>query len=176
MQIFPVGRVYNFMGARHLFMAISILMTVVAAVAVFIVPKPSLGTDFQGGTEIEVEFKKDTAAGDIRKAVTESGFSAPDVIRVSENNAKCRYLIRVQEVSTISAEKQREIAKTLCVGEGPVTADCPDVATELKVSPGGDKISVRYRETPDLHWIRERMATVHGIALREGENNPTLQN
>lgn len=175
MQLFPVGRVYAFMRQQRLFAFVSITMTLVAAV-LLVKPGPNLGTDFKGGTEIEVEFKKDTGSGEIRDAVIASGFSAPDVIRVSENNAKYRYLIRVQEVSTIGIEKQKEIARVLCIGEG--LPDCPDarVGTELKVSPGGDKISVRYRETPDLAFIRERMKSVHGVALREGENNPVLQN
>jgi preprotein translocase subunit SecF len=177
MQIFPVGRVYDFMGQRRLFAVISVLMTLVAAFLI-VKPGPNLGTDFKGGTEIEVEFKGDTGSGEIRDAVIASGFSAPDVIRVSENKARNRYLVRVQEVSTIGAEKQRQIARVLCIGEGLPETDCPEakVGTEFKVSPGGDKIAVRYRETPDLGWIRERMKTVHGIALREGESNPTLQN
>jgi preprotein translocase subunit SecF len=150
-------------------------MTVVSAFLI-VKPGPNLGTDFKGGTEIEVEFKKDTSPAEIRDAVRHAGFSAPDVIRVAENTAHFRYLIRVQEVSTIGPEKQREIAKALCVGDGAPTADCPDVGTELKVSPGGDKIAVRYRDTPDLAWVRTRMQAVPGIALREGESNPTLQN
>ena len=58
----------------------------------------------------------------------------------------------MQEVSTIGAEKQREIARVLCVGDDAPRRTCPDDkrATEVKVSPGGDKIDVRYRDTPDL--------------------------
>src|ERR1041384_2563620 len=100
MQIFPVGRIYDFMGARYLFAAISILMTVAAGILV-VYPGPNLGTDFKGGTEVEVDFKRDVAAGEIRQAVVANGFSAPEVVRVSEGNAKNRFLIRVQEVSTI---------------------------------------------------------------------------
>ena len=177
MQFFPVGRVYDFMGQRKLFAIISFLMTVISAILI-VKPGPNLGTDFKGGTEIEVEFKTETGSGEITKAVKEAGFSAPDVIRVSENTAKNRYIIRVQEVSTIGAEKQREIVSALCVGDDAPTADCPEEkrATELKVSPGGDKIAVRYRDTPDLAWIRTRMQAVNGVALREGDNNPSLQN
>ncbi len=107
-----------------------------------------------------------------------SGFSAPEVIRVAENSAKNRYLIRVQEVSTIGPAKQLELARALCVGDDAPAATCPDDrrATELKVSPGGDKIALRFRSTPDLAWVKKRMATVPGVVLREGENNPTVQN
>jgi preprotein translocase subunit SecF len=179
MQLFPVGKIYDFMGSRKLFAFISVAMTVFAAV-MLVTPGPNLGTDFKGGTEIEVEFKRETSTTEITNAVEASGFSAPDVIRVAENGAKNRYLIRVQEVSTIGAEKQRELARALCVADdgAPAPADCPDSqrGTELKVSPGGDKIAVRYRDTPDLAWIRTRMQTVSGVAMREGEANPTLQN
>jgi preprotein translocase subunit SecF len=177
MQLFPVGRVYDFMGQRRMFAFISLGMTLMAAILI-VKPGPNLGTDFKGGTEIEVEFKGATGSGEIQDAVVASGFSSPDVIRVSENNAQNRYLIRVQEVSIIGGEKQKELARTLCIGDGLPETDCPParVGTELKVSPGGDKISVRYRETPDLDWIRERMKAVPGVALREGENNPTVQN
>jgi preprotein translocase subunit SecF len=175
MQIFPVGRVYPFMGARRLFAFISVLTTVIAA-GLLVRPGPNLGTDFKGGTEVEVDFKRDVAPVDIRHAVSASGFSEPEVVRVSEGKSKNRFLIRVQEVSTIGPERQREIANALCVD---VTSEqCPENrrAVELKVSPGGDKISVRFHESPELAWVKERMQTVHGIAMREGENNPVLQN
>lgn len=177
MQFFPVGRIYDFMGARRLFAFISVAMTVLAAVVIW-KPGPDLGTDFKGGTEIEVDLKKEASTTQISDAVVKSGFSAPDVIRVSDNAAKNRYLIRVQEVSTIGADKQREIARALCVGDDVPADTCPESkrATEMKVSPGGDKIAVRYRDTPDLGWIRSRMETISGVALREGENNPTVQN
>ncbi|HVU04062.1 MAG TPA: protein translocase subunit SecF [Polyangiaceae bacterium] len=177
MQLFPVGKIYDFMGQRRLFAFISVMMTVVAAV-LLVKPGPELGTDFKGGTEIEVDFKKATGSGEIARAVESAGFSHPDVIRVAEANAQNRYLIRVQEVSTIGAEKQKELAKVLCIGEGLPQAECPDerVGTELKVSPGGDKIAVRYRNTPDLAWVRDRVAGVKGIAIREGENSVVVQN
>src|SRR5436190_22614780 len=101
------------MGERHVFAFISVAMTLFAAVMV-IKPGPNLGTDFRGGTEVEVDFKRDIAPSDIRHAVTASGFSQPEVIRVSEGKAKNRFLIRVQEVSTIGPERQREISRVLC--------------------------------------------------------------
>jgi preprotein translocase subunit SecF len=49
-------------------------------------------------------------------------------------------------------------------------------ASEVKFSPGGDKITARFREPPDLEWIRERVSSVPGIRLRPGANNPHIQN
>ena len=58
------------------------------------------------------------------------------------------------------------------------TDACPTErqATEVKFSPGGDKISVRYRNAPDLDWVKQRIAAVKGVVLRPGEHNPLLQN
>src|SRR5512139_2704580 len=99
MQIFPVGKIYDFMGARRLFAAISIIITIIAAVAVFITPRPSFGTDFRAGTE---------------------------VVRVEGVGGQNRFMIRVHEVSTLSVAVQDAIARALCVGEGLSDADCPE--------------------------------------------------
>ena len=52
------------------------------------IPGPNYGTDFKGGTEIEVAFTKAVDGGEIRHAVTKSGaFSEPDVVQVSDADA-----------------------------------------------------------------------------------------
>lgn len=178
MNLIPLGRLYDFMGQRHLFMGLSLAAFFAALVGIF---APGLGlrlgTDFKGGTEIEVAFSGDVSAADVEKAVTASGFSHPDVIKVDDLANKNHYIIRVQEVSTISPEKQVEIERALCAGEGQPTDVCTPnrTATEVKFSPGGDKITVRFRDAPDMAFIKERIAGVGGLALRPGANNPSLQ-
>lgn len=178
MNLIPLGRTYDFMGQRRTFMVISLVLFLAALVGVF-APGMGLrlGTDFKGGTEIEVAFTGDLRVGDITQAVTASGFSHPDVIRVDDTGNKNHYIIRVQEVSTISAEKQAEVERALCGGEGQAADGCTPgrSATEVKFSPGGDKITVRFREAPDLAFVKQRMAGVGGIALRPGVNNPSIQ-
>jgi preprotein translocase subunit SecF len=176
MQIFPVGKTYDFMRLRKVFFFVSLMM-IAGTVALLFLKGPRLGTDFQGGTEIEVAFKKDVRSQQIRDAVTAAGFSQPDVIRVEEATHPFRYLIRVKEVSNLADELKQRIERSLCYG-AKLPGDCPAArqATEVKFSPGGDKITVRFREAPDLEWIRQRMETVREIKLRPGENNPVLQN
>lgn len=177
MRLFPVGKVYDFMGKAKLFAGLSIALALLSVVLVFY-PGPKLGTDFKGGTEVELEFKQPTEAGAVRRAVEAAGFGSPDVIPVAGGKApNTRYLIRVQEVSTIGPEQQGQIARALCSGENP-PPECSEArrATELKFSPGGDKISMRFNEAPDLGWIKQQLASVPGIQLRAGENNPLLQN
>ncbi len=178
MQFFPSGKIYNFMGMRLPAGLASFAMIVASIVALF-VPGPLLGTDFKGGTEVEVAFGAGVTDEQIRQAVVEAGFSTPDVIRINDEDIAHRFLIRVQEVSTIEQAQQREIERALCFGEGLDEASCPAArrATEVKFSPGGEKITVRFSEAPDLGWVREQLGGgTGGVTLREGANNPTIQN
>jgi preprotein translocase subunit SecF len=177
MHLFKSGKVYNFMSVRWYFIGLSLFLTFGAAI-LLLLGKARLGTDFTGGTEVEIAFMKPVDAGALRAAVVRAGFQTPGVIRVEDPKNPNRYLIRVEEVSTITASKQQEIEKTLCLSSGEATEACPveRQATEVKFSPGGDKISVRYRNTPDLDLIKERISAVSGILLRPGAHNPMLQN
>lgn len=175
MQLFPPGKIYDFWRHRRMFLGFT-LLAVVASLVLLVYPGPKLGTDFLGGTEVEVAFRGPVTAEQVRGAVQAHGFSRPDVIRVEDPNNPHRMLIRVQEVSLIDDQQQAVVERRLCLGQP--SAECPPerVATEIKFSPGGDKILVRFAETPNLDWVRERMQGIEGIRLRAGENNPVLQN
>jgi preprotein translocase subunit SecF len=110
--------------------------------------------------------------------VGKRGFSTPDVIRVEDARNPHRFLIRVQEVSTISQETRHRIERKLCFGENLPAAECPPErrSEEIKFSPGGDKITVRFGTPPDLDWIKTRLVPVTQIRLRPGANNPSVQN
>jgi len=177
MQLFPVGKVYDFMRMRRVFGPISFLLVVAAFVSIFY-PGPKLGTDFKGGTEVEVAFLQPVDVPKLRDVITGGGFSTPDVVRVEEGEAQNHFMIRVQEVSSIDEAKQREVETALCFGEGLPQDRCPSdrTATEVKVSPGGDKLSVRYRAAPDLQRIRQQMNSVEAVSVRDGENAVAIQN
>jgi preprotein translocase subunit SecF len=187
MELFPIGKVFDFMGVRHYLIGGSIVLFLLSLVGL-VYPGPVLGTDFRGGTEVEVAFPKPVRAEEIRKAVTGAGLSSPEVITVQDPKNPYRFIIKVQEVTTISPEKQAEIERILCYGENLPETECPPEkqATEVRFSPGGDKISVRFRDeakpaleqehSPLLGWIRERLGGVSQISLREGKNNPFVQN
>ncbi len=172
MQLFPIGKVYDFMGKRGLFMGLSLFMAAASIVLLF-VPGPRLGTDFIGGTEVEVAFEQAVTPAQVRAAVMKGDFSRPDVIRVEDDVNPHRFLVRVQEVSTISEAQQVEIEKRLCLGD-EMPKGCDQHSVEVKFSPGGEKISVRFAASPDLDWIRSRFDGLSGIKVRSGENNPTV--
>ncbi len=177
MQLFQFGKTFDFMGQSRLFGFVSLFM-VVGSLVSLVVPGPLMGTDFQGGTELEVAFQKPVTAGQIRDATSKAGFVAPMAVKVDDPENPYRFLIRVQDVSTITEAKQGDLQRALCYGENLPASECPAErqATEVKFSPGGDKITVRFPAEPDLDWVRERASSVSGIALREGSNNPFVQN
>jgi preprotein translocase subunit SecF len=177
MRLFKTGHVYDFMRMRRYWIGFSLFLTIGSAV-LLLLGKANLGTDFLGGTEVEVAFKRPVSAAEIRGAVIGAGFSSPGVIKVDDPKNPERYMIRVQEVSTISPEKQLEIEHALCLSSGKQEPACTDerLASEVKFSPGGDKITVRFRNAPDLDWVKERISHVKQLALRPGEHNPLLQN
>ena len=121
MHFFAKHRVYDFMKVRRYFIALSLLITFGSlALVLDKVPgfSPKFGTDFKGGTEIEVAFLAAVEAHEVRQAVVAAGFSTPDVVKVEDGKQKNHYLIRVQEVSTLSHETQAEVERALCMTPG----------------------------------------------------------
>jgi preprotein translocase subunit SecF len=168
------------MAMRWFWIPLSIFL-VVASTALTFYPGPNYGTDFRGGTEIEVAFTKTIDAAQIRKAVESSGFSSPEVVKVVDANNPNHYFIKVQDVSALTDESKQAVRKALCLTADstvPVTdsAACPPDAraTEAKFSAGGDKISTRYDTDPDLEKIKAQIQSVPGVSLRPSPTNPQI--
>lgn len=174
MRLFKGDKVYDFMAVRKYWITLSLTLTF-GSLALLLFGKPKLGTDFVGGTEVEIAFQKAVDPSQIRTATEQAGFSTPTVIKVDDSKNPHRYMVRVHEVSTIAPETQRQIEKQLCLGVTDAACTERHRPNEVKFSPGGDKISLRYREAPDLAFVKERISSVKQIALRPGDNNPLLQ-
>lgn len=177
MELIKPGTQYDFMRWRWHFLGASFLL-LVASVVSFFYPGPKVGTDFLGGTELELAFKQEVSAGDVRSAVEHAGFESPEVVSVTDATKPHRFLIRVQDVTVLSEKDKGIIRGKLClIGEdSKVPEGCPPAtsATEIKFSPGGDKIFARYENKPDLATVRQQIGGVEGIKLRAGANNPLL--
>lgn len=181
MEFFKPGRVFDFMGQRKFWIPLSFILVIVSAILCFY-PGPNYGTDFRGGTEIEIAFGKPVDAAVVRAAVEEAGFQTPDVVQVVDANNPYHFLIRVQDVSAITDQEKDALRRTLCYADAGGPADdpvkCPENAraTEVKFSAGGDKISARYDVDPDLEKIKEQVHSVPGVALRASATNPQVLN
>src|SRR5215472_10256381 len=182
MEFFKPGRVFDFMGVRVWWISFSFLAVIVSTVLCFI-PGPNYGTDFRGGTEVEIAFSKPVNAAAVRSTVEAVGFQTPDVVQVVDPNNAYHFLIRVQDVSAITDEERGALRRALCLVEEPGSplddaAKCPENAraTEVKLSAGGDKISARYDVDPDLEKVKEQVQGVPGVALRASATNPQILN
>jgi preprotein translocase subunit SecF len=182
MEFFKPGRVFDFMGVRWFWIPFSLIAVVVSVVLCFF-PGPVYGTDFKGGTEVEMSFGKPLDAGGVRRAVESVGFSSPDIVQVVDGNHPYHFLIRVQDVSAITEGEKDALRSALCFSEdaqAPISdpAKCPENAraTEVKFSAGGDKISTRYDVDPDLEKVKDQVLSVPGISLRASATNPQLLN
>jgi preprotein translocase subunit SecF len=186
MEFFKPGRQFDFMGQRKFWIILSMSLVAISTAFTFwpwanVWPYgPNYGTDFQGGTEIEVAFKQTVDTGEIRKAVESSGFSTPDVVSIGPANTN-HYFIRVQDVSVLDDASKDALRRALCLSldsAAPPSDACPanTRATEVKFSLGGDKIATRYDSDPDLEKIKAQIRSVPGINLRESPTNPQVVN
>ena len=180
MEFFKPGVVYDFMRVRVYWIALSITLVVASTISL-IKPGPNYGTDFRGGTEVELAFLKPVDIGTVRKAVEKAGFTTPDVVQVVDPNNPYHFLIRVQEVTAINDRDKDSLRHALCYfteGEPVDEARCPPNAraTEVKFSLGGDKIDTRYDADPDLSKITEQVRSVPTVTMRPSTTNPQLLN
>ncbi|MEO8876939.1 MAG: protein translocase subunit SecF [Polyangiaceae bacterium] len=176
MEFFKPGRTFDFMGKRWFWIPFSLSLVLISTILLFY-PGPNYGTDFRGGTEIEVAFTKDVTTNQIRSAAEKLGYQNPDVVSVVGQQPN-QYLVRVQEVSVLDDTLRAALKNALCLTDDTKTpaadkAACPQDAraTEVKFSQGGDKIETRYDNTPDLEKIRAQVRSVPGIALRDSTTN-----
>jgi preprotein translocase subunit SecF len=177
MELIKPGRMFNFMRWRWHFIGASVTLLVLSAIS-FFYPGPKMGTDFKGGTEVEIAFTKPVNAGDIRAAAQKIGFADPEVVTVADAENANHFLVRVQEVTVLSEHDKDGIRARMCLvpEDGKAPAGCPPAASasEIKFSPGGDKIFARYEVPPDLAAIRQQLVGAEGVQLRAGANNPLL--
>ncbi|MSP25067.1 MAG: protein translocase subunit SecF [Myxococcales bacterium] len=139
----------DFMGMRRWFIGGSALVVLVAVIGMFY-PGPRWGTDFVGGTEVEVALTTPVQAPQLREAISKAGFDDPEIVTV-DGGIPNHFLVRVKEVSAFSDVQRRGLEDALCLereGEPVKHGDaCPEElrTTDVSFSPGGEKVTVRYK-------------------------------
>lgn len=147
MEMVKPGFYFDFMKYRLPVVAVLALAATASLVSLF-VPGPNYGIDFAGGTELQLAFTAETEPGEIREALEEMGYSRPDVVSVE--GSPNEYIIRVRDVSSLPGEQIRQI-------EASLESSLGESYREMKVSPGGDKITVRLSEAVDPQRIQEAL-------------------
>ena len=170
MEFIKPGTYIDFMKYRGPVITVLGLMATLSLVSLFY-PGPNYGIDFAGGTEVQLAFVGDTSPAEVRTALEEVGYSRPDVISVEgEPN---QYIIRVREVSSLPEDQVDKIRASVegVLGEG--------VLQEMKVSPGGDKITLRVSGEVHEQQLQEALtaggAHVRSINSLAGSRNPRYE-
>ena len=170
MEFIKPGTYLDFMKYRGPVITVLGLMATLSLVSLFY-PGPNYGIDFAGGTEVQLAFRGDTSSGEVRKALVDAGYARPDVISVEGKPNE--YIIRVSEVSSLPEEQIEEIRQAAAAALGE------DVLREMKVSPGGDKITLRVSGEVHEQQLQEALeaggAHVRSINALTGSRDPRYE-
>lgn len=135
MEFFKPGLHIDFMKHRNVLVTGSLLLALASLISLFY-PGPNFGIDFRGGTELELKFKGEVGTERVRDTLMELGYDRPDVVQVEGKSSQ--YIVRVQEVSSLPEAQINKIRAALETGLGDAKVE------ELKASPGGDTVAVRF--------------------------------
>jgi len=146
MEIVKPGMQVDFMRYRVPVIGLSALLVIASVISLFY-PGPKYGTDFAGGTELQVAFQGKVSAGELRSTLEGLGYERPDVVSVE--GAANEYIIRVREISALG---ESEVAAV----EDAVKSAIGDAEIEdVRVSPGGDKISYEFSGEVEMVALEE---------------------
>lgn len=159
MELLKPDTYIDFMRYRLPVIGVSTTLVILSLASLFY-PGANLGLDFSGGTELEVQFNGAVTTTELREALSEAGHPGADVVTV-EGRANT-YMLRVNETSAITEEVQAAIESRLTSALGDVTV------LQYKVSPGGDKISLRLSGPADV-------AVIRGAIEGEGDNGVSVR-
>lgn len=155
MEFIKPGRVFDFMRYRTPAVVFSSIV-VLASIASVFWPGPKLGIDFAGGTEVQLQFRGDVPVAELRETLEGLGYESPDVIEIS--GRENQYLVRVNQVTALPADIvdtiQEHLTSALSVG-----------VSAVRVSAGGDKVSVRLDGDAELSAIRAALVD-SGVDVR----------
>lgn len=91
--------IFDFVGKRHLFYLLSLLVLIPGVVSLLIPPALKPGIEFSSGTTFSVRFQSEVDQGDLRATMSELGHPEATVQRTGEN----KYLVRTDELETAVA-------------------------------------------------------------------------
>jgi preprotein translocase subunit SecF len=157
MEFIKPGTYIDFMRLARPVILTSITLVCLSLASLFF-PGPNYGIDFAGGTEIQLAFRGDVDTAELRGILDEIGHSGADVVRVEGRDDE--FMIRVREVSSLSEEQTERLEAAVGTSVGA------DVLRELRVSPGGDKLTLRLAREIDQTALREAIEGT-GVSVRD---------
>jgi len=96
------------------------------------------GTDFKGGSQIQVEFSRDVSAAQVREALTKGHFKDATVLKVTDAKRPYMYMLRLAEVTGFSAPAQAQV-------KGELEKVFKQGLLAMDYKGGSDKVYVRFK-------------------------------
>jgi len=112
MELIKPNSNFDFVGKVRIAVIVSVVVILLGMASLVMKGGPAYGIDFAGGTLIQVQFKQDTGAGEIKDKLT--GLNLGGMVVQSFGDEANEYLIRVQgeesELTTISKSVEGALA------------------------------------------------------------------
>lgn len=134
MEFIKPGTLIDFMRYRRVWVTASAVACALSLVGIFY-PGPNYGTDFLGGTEVQVSFRGEVAPEELRRAVEDLGYDGAEVVAVVGRPNE--YMIRVGQFSVLQEGQDAQIRQAV---EGAL----PENVTleSIRVPEGGDSARI----------------------------------
>jgi len=161
MELIKPGTNFDFLAKRKLALTISGVM--VLLIWVLVPFRVNLGVDFAGGTEIEVQFKGDVSAADVRRNVESAGFADASVQQIGDP-ADRTFLVRVERIAILSPEQVAALRSSLQSALADYGVQSIDFDEAV-----GDRIDIRTERPVPQDVLRRAVTSVEGVALRNTE-------
>jgi len=176
------GTVIDFVGNRKKFITISAVLVGLSVLALvvneFIPGRHAVlnyGTDFKGGTQIEIEFRKAKGLGAaaVRKSMAALKYKRVTVIKVAsgavEKGGGNVYLIRMETESSLAPSVVKKLHDTLA-------SELKDLKTgttllfRFRVSPAGDSAMMQFHGPVTDEQIRQVFAKVGDVKIADSDD------
>ncbi len=161
LEIIKPGTKFDFIGRTKsfvLFSGVLIALSIGSLVVRTITNGSPLnfGTDFTGGTEIQLSFKAPVQAKEIRKAAQDLGFSSPEVQSIDTGGESIDFLVRIREQVTLIDAKTRDALEKSIAAQSAALGK----ATKFDPAASGDRVYLAFDKDPDQAALGQAFAAV----------------
>ncbi len=167
-EIIKPGTKFDFIGKTRAFAWFSGTLMVLSVVSLFVRTATNgtplnFGTDFTGGTEIQLAFKTQVPTKEVRKAVKDMGFKSPEVQSIDTGGETFDFLVRIRGRVTLVDKALGEKLEAALAAK----ADALGKVTKFDPASSGDRIYLRFDKEPDQETLKQVFAgldlTIHKL-------------
>src|SRR5712671_1720270 len=159
-ELIKPGTNHDFVKYRRVAVTFSLIVNALILIGAIVWPRLNYGVDFAGGTELQVKFDKEVAAGDVREVVSQAGFGEPTVQEYG-NKRDNQFLIRVERIALLTPEAaaklKQEVAQDLAQAQLTSFHFDPEV---------GDKLDFLFKKPVDPAALRAAVEKA-GVQTKE---------